>query len=199
MQIGQWEANPSTLQEACEVCRVSSTALCKEQKESFLSSSPPPEGQASKLHFVFCWGVEWNDLPSPYLRHHRDDLRAPHASIHLVVWSSCHKACVKPAVPGGGLAAGRCQFMRVGSVDRASFTALWFTQTSKSDDFFGGLFFFLEQEPTGASTSPAAALTFTCDYHSRFSHLLVIVYLPHEEGGVCLYHLGNSTSLACAI
>lgn len=144
MQIGQWEANPSTLQEACEVCRVSSTALCKEQKESFLSSlSPPPEGQASKLHFVFCWGVEWNDLPSPYLRHHRDDLRAPHASIHLVVWSSCHKACVKPAVPGGGgLAAGRCQFMRVGSVDRASFTALWFTQTSKSDDFLGGCFFF---------------------------------------------------------
>lgn len=186
---------------AGSVWGVSSFQHCPVQrtKRKFLVVVPPPEGQASKLHFVFCWGVEWNDLPSPYLRHHRDDLRAPHASIHLVVWSSCHKACVKPAVPGGGLAAGRCQFMRVGSVDRASFTALWFTQTSKSDDFFGGLFFFLEQEPTGASTSPAAALTFTCDYHSRFSHLLVIVYLPHEEGGVCLYHLGNSTSLACAI
>lgn len=184
---------------AGSVWGVSSFQHCPVQRTKRKFLVPPPEGQGSKLHFVFCWGVEWNDLPSPYLRHHTDDLQAPRASIHLVVWSSCHKACVKPAVPGGGgLAAGRCQFMRVGSVDRASFTALWFTQTSKSDDFLGGWFFFLEQEPTGASTSPAAALTFTCDYHSRFSHLLVIVWLPHEEGGVCLYHLGNSTSLACA-
>lgn len=160
---------------------------------------PPPEGQASKLHFVFCWGVEWNDLPSPYLRHHRDDLRAPHASIHLVVWSSCHKACVKPAVPGGGVSGWEMPIYEGGQRRQSQFYSSVIYSDVQVGWFFGGLFFFLEQEPTGASTSPAAALTFTCDYHSRFSHLLVIVYLPHEEGGVCLYHLGNSTSLACAI
>lgn len=187
---------------AGSVWGVSSFQHCPVQrtKRKFLVVVPPPEGQASKLHFVFCWGVEWNDLPSPYLRHHRDDLRAPHASIHLVVWSSCHKACVKPAVPGGGGVSGWEMPIYEGGQRRQS---QFYSSVIYSDVqvgwFFGGLFFFLEQEPTGASTSPAAALTFTCDYHSRFSHLLVIVYLPHEEGGVCLYHLGNSTSLACAI
>lgn len=142
MQIGQWEANPSTLQEACEVCRVSSTALCKEQKESFLSSPPPPEGQASKLHFVFCWGVEWNDLPSPYLRHHRDDLRAPHASIHLVVWSSCHKACVKPAVPGGGVSGWEMPIYEGGQRRQSQFYSSVIYSDVQVGWFFGGLFFF---------------------------------------------------------
>lgn len=130
---------------AGSVWGVSSFQHCPVQrtKRKFLVVVPPPEGQASKLHFVFCWGVEWNDLPSPYLRHHRDDLRAPHASIHLVVWSSCHKACVKPAVPGGGVSGWEMPIYEGGQRRQSQFySSVIYSDVQVGWFFWGAVFFF---------------------------------------------------------
>lgn len=134
------------------------------EANSVKSRAAVDHGQTSL--FVFGPRVDRNNLPRRCVLLHLGDLRP---SVHLAV-PSCHKVCVKPLV------AGRCQFMRVASVDGLNFTALRFI-TCRAVLFF---FFF--------------ASTFTCE-GKRPPHqcllLIVICVCVQALGGLGLYHSGQ--------
>lgn len=140
----------------------------------------------AKLHFLSLVESEPKQPPSLYLSLHLDDLRPPLASVHLAVWSR-HKVCVKPVV------AGRCQFMRVGSVDRTSFTALRFipcpgTAFSHSFSLFlEGLLCSLQQlrpSPVKVDAPPLPHLFL-------MAIRVCIQALGGGGGGLGLYHSGK--------